>query len=100
VHPLQGKALQVHRVGNHRDLLLGNAPGDDVALEPLADGGDGVGLAEHVGLQGPCEAVAQPAFPAGAVIHGRILPEGAALVDHGKAVPLSRAQRRQPVEAG
>jgi hypothetical protein len=68
----------------------------DVVAQAFADGEDMVGAAQRVGLQPAGQAVAQAALGGGAVVDGRVLPEGAHLVDHRDAQlrPTRSAGRR------
>ena len=77
------KSFDIHGVGNYGDLAFRNAARDKIAAQALADGRNRIRLVDHVGLQGTGQSIAQSPFLTGAMVHGRILPEGADLVDHG-----------------
>ena len=84
-HTAGTEALDIHRVGDHRDLFGGDAAGDDVPAQAFADGRHRVGTAQHMGFHSVGQAIAQAALGGGAVVGGGVLPEGAHLVDHRQA---------------
>ena len=92
--------VDVDRVRNHRDLLGRDAARDDVLAQAFADGGDGVGALERIGLQGARGAVAQAVLGAGAVVDRRVFPEGAHFIHDRDAELLAGAQGGDRVQAG
>ena len=96
--PPKANAAAIHAVRNDRHATLGNAAGDDVPLQALADRRHVIGAAKRERLQRATQAIADAAFAAGAVVDGGILPERANLVDHGQPEQPARAQRRNGIE--
>ena len=89
------KGVAVDRVGDDRDLVVGDATGDDLAPQPFADCCHRVGAPQCAGFEEPCRAVAQPA---GAVARGRVLPQAPDLIDDRNALAAAGADRRQGVQ--
>jgi hypothetical protein len=75
-----------------------DAAARQLGAHPGGDDHDAVGPLEHQGLERAGHAVTRRALVGRAVIHRRVLPERAGLVDHREAQAAARPERRKPVE--
>ncbi len=90
--------VHIDPIGRNHDLVSVHAARDQVAAQPFADHRHGVGRAHRMGFKLAGQPIARIALHSCAVADRRILPESADFVDHGQAVALGHALRRDRVQ--
>ena len=85
---------EIDTIGRKADFLAIVPACDQIVAQALANREHRVGACHHAVFERAGQAVFERAFPARAIAHRRILPEGADLVDKGQAESLRGAQTR------